>query len=212
MIELLLENPLAGLIAIAVLLVSLTSHEYAHGWMADRLGDPTARVMGRLSFNPISHLDLMGSIFLVFFGFGWAKPVPIDPYNFKNPKMDTLKVAIVGPLTNFALALIFTFMIKILTMYFGNQSILMIFNLALSYAVYINVTLAIFNLIPIAPLDGFKVVAGLLDGRQLSEWMSLERYGFIFLMFLIFPILGKSSVFGTIISPFIRFITSLLLG
>lgn len=212
MIELLFENPISGLIAIGVLLLSLTSHEYAHGWMADRLGDPTARVMGRLSFNPLSHLDFLGSIFLIVFGFGWAKPVPIDPYNFKNPKIDTLKVAIVGPLTNFALALIFAFVIRIMSLYLGNQTILNVFNLALTYAVYINITLAIFNLIPIAPLDGFKVVAGLLEGRQLSEWLSLERYGFIFLMFLIFPILGKSSVFGTIISPLIHFITSILLG
>ena len=131
-----------------VILISLTVHEYSHGKVALLLGDDTAKRLGRLTFNPLKHLDMLGVLFFYFVGFGWAKPVPVDWRNFQNPRRDMMYVAIAGPLSNVALAVVCGFFIRIIS----PEDNLIAFIL-LSFGVYMNVALAIFNMLPVAPLS-----------------------------------------------------------
>src|SRR5688572_13922461 len=199
------------IILILAFAITITIHEAAHAWMADRLGDPTARLLGRLSLNPIKHVDIYGTIlipmFLILarspFLFGWAKPVPIDPYNLKNPRRDSALISFAGPFVNIILATILAILVRI----FPASAF---FNIAYPI-ILINVTLAVFNLIPIHPLDGGKILAGLLPAKEAQEFDSfLNRYGMVILFLLIFPILGGTSVIQSIISPVISLIMFLL--
>jgi Zn-dependent protease len=182
---------------VLIFLFSVILHEISHGEMARVLGDPTAEISGRLSLNPIRHLDLFGSIILPGFLlilrylspakegiiFGWAKPVPINPYNFKNPEKDSAKVAIAGPLSNFFLALFFSVLIRILpsTVFFKNLK--EIFALI----VWINLTLALFNLVPIPPLDGSFLLFAFLPPTFERFKFFLQNYGpFLLILFLFF--------------------------
>ncbi len=174
------------LIYLIILLYSIIFHELAHGFVAEKLGDYTPRLSGRLTFNPISHLDPIGSIILPIFsvyflgfGFGWAKPVPINPLNFNDPQKDMAKVAIAGPLTNIILVFLFLIFYKIYAL-FGIYSNLLLFGIKL------NLALALFNLIPIPPLDGSRVFLRNLDWKTM---FILESYGFI-LVFLFIYLLG----------------------
>ncbi|MFC1622548.1 site-2 protease family protein [Patescibacteria group bacterium] len=162
-------------------------HEYAHGWTADYLGDPTARNAGRLTLNPLAHIDWFGTLVLPILlyistgmAFGYAKPVPYNPYNLRNPKKDTAWVGASGPLSNFALALILGLIVR-----FSPPSL---FTEVLSIGVYANVLLLVFNLVPIPPLDGSKVLFALLPDTEtgLRFKMNLERYGMFILLFFIF--------------------------
>lgn len=197
--------------------VAITIHEAAHAWMSDRLGDPTARLMGRLSLNPIKHLDLYGTVlvplFLILarspFVFGWAKPVMFDPYNLKNPKKDGALIALSGPVSNMILALIFSLILR-----FGGGVFFPINFLAILiiYMITINITLAVFNLIPIHPLDGGKIFLGLLPDKDAEEAdRFMQRYGLIILLFLIFPIFGGRSPLYSLISPIIGFLLNFLI-
>ncbi len=197
------------LIWILAFAITITIHEAAHAWTADRLGDPTARLMGRLSLNPIVHADLYGSVLvpllLIFIGspfvFGWAKPVPIDPYNLQNPRKDSALIALAGPLVNILLATLLAILFRV---GIQNEFILILLRL--------NVILAVFNLVPIHPLDGGKVLVGILpdhEGRQVD--LFLGRYGMILLFMLIFPIFGGTSLITSIISPIINTIFNLLI-
>ncbi|MCL2766403.1 MAG: site-2 protease family protein [Peptococcaceae bacterium] len=161
-------------------IIGLTFHEYAHGWMAYRLGDNTARSYGRLTLNPIAHLDPIGLLMLYFAGFGWAKPVPVNPYNLKvDIKQGMLLVAFAGPATNIVVALICTLVLGI----FAGFNIPH-FNNFMMMAIQINVVLAVFNLLPIPPLDGSRILAGMLPGEH--AWLNnLEQYGFIILIVLV---------------------------
>jgi Zn-dependent protease len=162
-----------------ILLYSIILHEVSHGYVAYRLGDPTAKYEGRLSLNPISHIDPIGTILLPLLGFftagfifGWAKPVPYNPYNLKNPQKDSIYIALAGPLTNIILVLIFTFLYKI---YPSNVFL---------FGLRINLVLAFFNLLPIPPLDGSKI---LLTKIPLEIYQYLELYGFLLIIvFIIF--------------------------
>ena len=160
-----------------VILFSLTVHEYSHGKMASLLGDDTARRLGRLSFNPLRHLDIVGVLFFYFVGFGWAKPVPVDWRNFQNPRKDMMYVAIAGPLSNIALAVVCSFFIRLISP--ADQQI---FFIILAYGVFINVALAIFNMLPMFPLDGSSVLKGLVPHNVAEKLGDLDRYGAVLIL------------------------------
>ncbi len=200
MISNLFTNPLSFLIYIVALLTAITIHEFSHAFMADKLGDPTPRLMGRLTLNPIAHLDPLGTIMLLLVSFGWGKPVQFDPFNLRNPKRDAALISLSGPASNLILATLLSLVLRF-SIPIGN---------ILQPFIYINVILAIFNLLPIHPLDGFKVVAGLLPKQYYDSWMELERYGIFFLIILLFPIFGSSPI-ASILNPIVSFILNLLL-
>jgi len=194
----LFNSPILFIISIIALVAAITVHEFAHAWVADRLGDPTARLLGRLTLNPLAHLDLFGSIMLILVHFGWGKPVPFDPYNLKNPRRDGALISLAGATSNLILAGICAIILRFLPLSIGNNILVVLFQ----SVIIVNVSLAIFNLIPIHPLDGFKVVEGLLPEDMARQWHSLESLGYIMLLILVFPIFGSSPVLG-FISPII---------
>ena len=167
---------LIGLMVPAVLL-SLTVHEYSHGRVAFLLGDNTAKLQGRLSFNPLKHLHPVGTLLIFFLGLGFAKPVPVDPRNFDNPRRDMMYVAIAGPLSNVALAVIFSFFIRVID-FSDNLSLFIL----ISFGLYINVMLAIFNLLPVFPLDGSSVIKGLVPATMATFLGDMDRIGVFFLL------------------------------
>ncbi|MEI6564227.1 MAG: site-2 protease family protein [bacterium] len=195
------------------LVFSIILHEVAHGYAAYRLGDPTAAFSNRLTLNPISHIDLFGSILLPLILIithspvllGWAKPVPINPYNFRNYKRGVMITAAAGPLTNFSLALIGALLFHGVAM-LGTHLAMVICKFLVFFCMT-NVTLGVFNLIPIPPLDGSRVLYGLLPGRWAEEYLSIERYG----MFILFGLLWLGVLDG-ILYPISRFMMSVLLG
>ncbi|MCF8011000.1 MAG: site-2 protease family protein [Clostridiales bacterium] len=181
--------------------VGLTFHEFAHGWVAYRLGDQTARLQGRLTLNPIAHLDPVGFIMLLLFHFGWAKPVPVNPYNLKiDSQKGMLYVSAAGPAANMIIAVALAVLLRL-----GIFSIIPELYSMVWLAVYINVVLAVFNLIPIPPLDGSKILAGFLPARN-PVFYYLENYGFIILVLLLF-----TGVIGGILRVIINPIVAILL-
>jgi Zn-dependent protease len=196
------------------LLLALTLHEYAHGYVAYRLGDPTAKSLGRLTLNPISHLDPIGTIAFFFIKFGWAKPVPVNPGYFRNPRKDMLWVALAGPITNLALATVSAILAKGLWMLAANlpysplaEAILVPVNGMLIASVWINLVLCIFNFLPIPPLDGSRILTGLLPADLAASYVRIEPYGFIIILILAF-----SGVLSKLIMPLIGFANNLLLS
>jgi len=184
------------------MVISIAVHEFSHAFAADRLGDPTPRAQGRLTLNPLSHLDPLGIVLLLTIGFGWGKPVQYDPYNLTNHKRDSALIALAGPLSSILFAVLAAVLMYALP---GSGM-----GVILRYVVGLNVMLAVFNLLPIYPLDGFRIVAGLVPNDSYEDWLALERYGVIFLLFLFIPIQG-TSLLSLIIRPVIGFITSLLI-
>lgn len=199
------------------ILLAVTVHEMAHGWVAYRLGDPTARYLGRLTLNPIRHLDPVGT--LVFFltqTIGWARPVPVNPNHFKDPKRDMIWVSLAGPGANLLLAVASAMILRKVAIYlapalmephgafayFGRPLLFMAY-----ISVQINIGLAIFNLIPIPPLDGSKVLGGLLPESLASAYERLGQYGFLLILLLVF-----TGVTGRIIVPLVLYLNKLLLG
>lgn len=209
MISYLFSNPLIFLVYAVSLLAAITVHEFSHAWMADYLGDPTPRLQGRLKLNPLVHLDLTGILFLLFIGFGWGKPVSFDPYNLKNPRRDAAFISIAGPLSNFILALICSILLKSFLL-FKLNFFYTIGSFLLVPMIILNINLGIFNLLPIHPLDGFKIVGGILPKERADEWFQLERYGMLFLLLLIIP-LGGSSLLDGILRPFSHIFLKLFL-
>lgn len=205
----LFSHPLSVVFYFISLFIVLTVHEFAHAWTADKLGDPTPRLQGRISLNPLVHIDLSGLLFMLFFGFGWGKPVLFDPYNLKNPRKDAALISFAGPASNIFFALILSLLLRSFN-FFPQSPITTIGYDILSPLILLNLTLAIFNLLPVHPLDGFKIVGGILSERQAKDWYELERYGIWFLLLLILP-LGRVSMLDVIIQPIIRFVVPLFI-
>lgn len=205
MIEYLLTNPFSFLIWLIALAFAITIHEFSHALVADSLGDPTPRLMGRLTLNPLAHLDPIGTLMLLIVRFGWGKPVQFDPFNLKNPRRDAALISIAGPMSNLLFSLLLSLLVRFVP-FLSPFMLQVIFPI-----IFLNVALAVFNLIPIHPLDGFKIVGGILSEKQAREWYSLERYGLLFLLLLILPI-GGSSLLSSVIFPIVNFILFLFLG
>ncbi len=176
------------------LLLTITLHELAHGYTAYKLGDPTAKAAGRLTLNPIKHIDPMGFLCLLILRFGWAKPVPYNPNYFENRRKGTFLVAFAGPLTNIALALIA--LIGMVQLNFSGTTPYLFFELLFIY----NVSFAVFNLIPIPPLDGSKIIASILPEKLEEIFWKVEKYGYVILLLLIF-----TNILDYILNPAIEF-------
>lgn len=190
------------LLAAPAILFGLTLHEFSHGYVAWRLGDPTARAMGRLTLNPLAHLDPIGTLALFFFRFGWAKPVPIDPRFFRNPTRDMMLSSLAGPAANFLAAAGSGIVLRGLLFVGAGEFWI---RLAALF-VFFNLVLCFFNLIPIPPLDGSRLLVYFLPSRMMAGYVQLERYGFLILVSVI--LLGSLAGFNPLwglIGPPIRF-------
>lgn len=202
-------NIIGLLISFGLLIIAMTTHEFAHGWVANKLGDSTAKYSGRLTLNPMAHIDLFWTIILPFFlfittqgqfVFGAAKPVPINYWALRNPKRDIIWVGLSGPLANFIFAFVLSLFLRFLPLpdylYFIFQNL-----------VYINIILGVFNLVPIPPLDGSRILSGLLPDRISYRLSQLEPYGFIIVILLVWM-----GLFDFLIWPIVKFISTLLIG
>ncbi|HIJ86478.1 MAG TPA: site-2 protease family protein [Desulfuromonadales bacterium] len=196
-------------------MLAIVCHEVSHGYIAWRFGDPTARMMGRLTLNPLKHIDIVGTLMIFFVGIGWAKPVPVVYENLRNPKRDMIWVAAAGPITNIILATVSAFLLRGVVA-IGNPAasgspFAMFMEpvvLMLAFSVYINLLLAIFNMIPMPPLDGGRVLVGLLPSRQAAALSRIEPYGMVIIIVLVF----FTNMFSYIISPFLMLGVQLLAG
>jgi len=200
------------LLSLPALVIALTVHEYAHGLVAYKMGDPTAKYSGRLSLNPMDHLDPVGTLCLLLFHFGWAKPVPINPMNFKHQRKGVILVSLAGPFANFITALIFAFILGAMGRFLTANTLTVFLYQVVQYVMVLNVGLMVFNLIPIPPLDGSKVLAEILPYRYRYRMYELERYStLIFIAFILLnnriPFLGYLS---RAVLIFIQFLVGLV--
>jgi Zn-dependent protease len=196
-------------------MLAITCHEVSHGFIAWRYGDPTARMLGRLTLNPLKHLDIIGTLMIFFIGIGWAKPVPVVYENLRNPKRDMIWVAAAGPITNILLATVSAIVLRGMVAFVspavsGSQAAMIIepLVLMLAFSVYINLLLAIFNMIPLPPLDGGRVLSGLLPYRQANALARIEPYGMVIIIALVF----FTNIFAYVISPLLSLGVHLLAG
>ncbi|MFH0853635.1 MAG: site-2 protease family protein [bacterium] len=196
-LETLFENPIIFIIWLAAIIIPIALHEFAHAFAATIQGDPTPKSMGRLTFNPLAHIDPLGIILLLIAGFGWGKPTPFNPFNLRNTRWGTVLVAAAGPISNLIMIIFFGLLLKILYPSLGSNNLLSIFLIAL---VQINIILMVFNLIPIPPLDGSKVLFGFINISSESQ-ARFEKIGPMLLLGLI--ILERFSGIG-----FLRYLFS----
>ena len=196
-------NPDLLVLRIPAILIALTIHEFAHGWVAYKLGDNTARDAGRLTLNPVAHLDLMGSLMLLFGPFGWAKPVPVNGYNFENPKRDILLVSLAGPVSNIILALIFGYATRIFGVYWPSVVMNHSMRDFLYLCIMLNIGISFFNLIPVPPLDGSKILLGILPNKWIPGYLQKSRYIPMIFMGLLIAEWGlRIPLFSRLIMPF----------
>lgn len=198
MLDILFQNPILFIMLLAALVICITIHEFAHAFVTDKLGDPTARYYNRVTLDPRSHIDGYGMLFMILAGFGWGKPVPFDSINLKNPRRDAAIIALAGPMANFTLAVV-------LTVITNSVNLGIFFNTFIQLTAYYNIVLGVFNLLPFHPLDGFKVLYGVLPIDLSWQWKQTEKYGIFILLFLVF-----TGSLNRIISPIILFISNLL--
>lgn len=198
-------NFLIFILILPLILITVMIHEVAHGFVADRLGDPTPRIAGRLTLNPFSHLDIVGTLVLIFTQrFGWAKPVPVNPFNFENPQRDMALVATAGPSANLIFAYLLGFFLR--SGYVTENSLT---GLILILTIQLNLGIAIFNLIPVPPLDGSKILMGLLSERSAYKYAQFEQYGFIILLFIL--IMG-GEILNLTLLPILEFLFKIFTG
>lgn len=196
-----LDNIIFILLRVVAVLIAISVHEMAHGFAAYKLGDNTAKYDGRLSLNPLRHIDIYGTLCLLFFGFGWAKPVMVNPNYFKNHKRDMALTALAGPLSNFLSALIGMVCLLYLSPVLSNRYVSQFFFMF----VILNISLGVFNLIPVPPLDGSKIFLSLLPRRIYYEIMRYEQFGFIVLIIALYL-----NVLDPILNTAVNFIYSLI--
>ncbi len=196
-------------------LLAVTLHEVAHGFSAEKFGDPTARLLGRLTLNPIKHLDPIGTIALLVFGFGWARPVPVNSNNLRRPHKDMVWVALAGPAANLMLALFCALLLRVVVyiaamLTESTQFLAFIkpIGLMAAFGLYINVILCLFNLLPIPPLDGGRVLMGVLPERQSQMLRRVEPFGMLLIVFLIFGTSLWSAAFG----PAVHYVVKAMAG
>ena len=202
-----LSDLLLMLLSMPVMLMALSVHESAHGYAAYKLGDPTARNLGRITLNPVKHFDLFGFLSMLVFHIGWAKPVPINTRYFKKPKRDMALTGVAGPISNLLLALVFALAMKLFYFAiaharFSNETVFMMavyFRTFLYYGIYLNIALAVFNLIPVPPMDGSRLLFAVLPSRLYFKIMRYEQY--IYIAVIILLALG-------VLSPVINFLTN----
>ena len=189
---------------------ALSFHEFAHAWMASRCGDNTAARMGRLTLNPMAHLDTMGSLMILFVGFGWAKPVPVDGRLLRNPRVDMMKVAAAGPVSNLILAMIAGTILRFLN---GSGLLIEAVLVLLLYFTRINIALAVFNMIPVAPLDGSQIFSAWLMKTNPQLAWKIQSYGPQVLFGLIlFGIITGYSILWVLMEPFVNFFMLIFAG
>ncbi len=209
LLQLLQASPLTFAIVAGVLLYSLALHELGHAWVADRMGDKTARNLGRVTLNPFKHLEPLGTLLLLLVGFGWAKPVPIQPGNFRNYRVGMFWVSVAGILVNLGIAVIALIILASLGVRLSAAGQVVGIDtpteLGLFYAARINILLAVFNLLPIPPLDGSKVLQAFLPKAAQQAMWQLERYGFLIVVLVL--VLLRDQVYGLI-----NFVTGALMS
>lgn len=195
-------------------LLAVTVHEVAHGYVADRFGDPTARLLGRLTLNPLKHLDPVGTLALIVFKFGWARPVPVNALNLRNPKTDMIWVALAGPVTNLCLAAVSALLLRLfIHVQSGAESgqlaqILEPLKMMAAFSLYINAILGIFNLLPIPPLDGGRILSAILPDKFNAVFNRLEYFGFIIILFVVF----YTPVWPKVLQPLVSLVVLLFAG
>ena len=194
------------------ILFAITLHEAAHGWVANKLGDPTAKTLGRITINPIKHIDPVGTVvvplFLAMvspFVMGWAKPVPIEPRYFKSPLLDMGLVAVAGPVSNFFMACFWAMFIQLVTMLLERSDLLVFLAEMGKNGIIINIVLMVLNLLPIPPLDGGRVVAGILPPNLAMPFMQLERFGMVIILLLL-----VSGILGKILWPIVLYFVNII--
>lgn len=196
-------------------LMAITCHEVAHGFVADRLGDKTARMLGRLTLNPIKHLDIIGTAMIYFVGFGWAKPVPVNPQNLRRPRRDMMWVAAAGPCTNFAIAIVSALALRLFAAVAETSpdgTLLYSFAtpvaLMFAFSVYINITLGVLNLLPLPPLDGGRILTGVLPQRLALAVDRLEKFGFV----IVIALFVLTDFYRIFMLPVVASVVQLLVG
>ena len=202
------------ILLLPTLLFALCFHEFSHAWVAYKLGDDTAARMGRLTLNPIAHLDPVGALMILFVGFGWAKPVPVNPFNLRNMRLDMMKVAFAGPVSNLLLALVGGLLLRLTgyTTYF-EASLGGSIPLLLIWFVQINIMLAVFNLIPLPPLDGSRIFSGLLEHKYPDLVHNLQVFGpRILLGVIVLGYFTNIHILGWFLQPFLNIFMYLFAG
>jgi len=203
------QDPTVQVILLPLIIFALSFHEYAHAWTAYRFGDATAYYAGRLTLNPLAHLDPIGALVLYFVGFGWAKPVPVDVRFLRDPRRDMMWIALAGPVSNFILAFISGLLLVIMLRIF--HVVIPVVLAVLQISLYINLALAVFNFLPIPPLDGSRILTGMLGPQHNNTIHNLELYGpKVLLGIILLGIITGYNILGMIIQPVISLFANII--